>query len=132
MHKAGAGAHIHEVGGDDLALEAAALGQMRRQAVGVLEPDQALARDNGVFARLQARGRQETVGEFIGDEQELPAGLAAIALNPGIIDTRMLRSCFGEGASGYPSPEEWAKVAVPFLVSLGTPENGKALTVPGM
>ena len=64
--------------------------------------------------------------------EELPAGLAAIALNPGIIDTRMLRSCFGEGASGYPSPEEWAKVAVPFLASLGTPHNGKALTVPGM
>lgn len=64
--------------------------------------------------------------------QELPAGLAAIALNPGIIDTRMLRSCFGEGASSYPSPEEWAKLAVPFLASLGTPHNGKALTVPGM
>ncbi len=64
--------------------------------------------------------------------QELPAGLAAVALNPGIIDTRMLRSCFGEGAGSYPTPEEWAKVAVPYLVSLGTRHNGKALTVPGM
>lgn len=64
--------------------------------------------------------------------QELPAGLAAVALNPGIIDTRMLRSCFGEGASSYPTPEEWAKVAVPYLASLGTRHNGKALTVPGM
>jgi NAD(P)-dependent dehydrogenase (short-subunit alcohol dehydrogenase family) len=64
--------------------------------------------------------------------QELPAGLAAIALNPGIIDTRMLRSCFGEGASSYPTPEEWAKAAVPFLTSLGARHNGKALTVPGM
>jgi NAD(P)-dependent dehydrogenase (short-subunit alcohol dehydrogenase family) len=64
--------------------------------------------------------------------QELPAGLAAVALNPGIIDTRMLRSCFGEGASNYPTPDEWAKVAVPYLASLGTSHNGKALTVPGM
>jgi NAD(P)-dependent dehydrogenase (short-subunit alcohol dehydrogenase family) len=64
--------------------------------------------------------------------QELPNGLAAVALNPGIIDTRMLRSCFGEGASNYPTPDEWAKVAVPYLASLGTSHNGKALTVPGM
>ncbi|MGL5019712.1 MAG: SDR family oxidoreductase [Luteolibacter sp.] len=64
--------------------------------------------------------------------QELPAGLAAVALNPGIIDTRMLRSCLGAEAGSYPTPEEWAKAAVPYLVSLGTRHNGKALTVPGM
>lgn len=64
--------------------------------------------------------------------QELPNGLAAVALNPGIIDTRMLRSCFGEEAGSYPTPEEWAKVAVPYLSSLGARHNGKALTVPGM
>ena len=64
--------------------------------------------------------------------QELPAGLAAVALNPGIIDTRMLRSCFGEDASSYPTPEQWAKVAVPYLASLGPRHNGAALTVPGM
>jgi NAD(P)-dependent dehydrogenase (short-subunit alcohol dehydrogenase family) len=64
--------------------------------------------------------------------QELPAGLAAVALNPGIIDTRMLRSCFGEGAGSYPTPEEWAKATVPYLASLGSRHNGKALTVPGM
>lgn len=64
--------------------------------------------------------------------QELPAGLAAVALNPGIIDTRMLRSCFGEGAGSYPTPEEWAKVAVPYLASLNARHNGMALTVPGM
>jgi NAD(P)-dependent dehydrogenase (short-subunit alcohol dehydrogenase family) len=64
--------------------------------------------------------------------QELPACLAAVALNPGIIDTRMLRSCFGEDASQYPTPEKWAEAAVPYLASLGTRYNGKALTVPGM
>lgn len=64
--------------------------------------------------------------------QELPDGLAAVALNPGIIDTRMLRSCFGAEAGSYPTPEEWAKVAVPFLEKLGKRNNGSALTVPGM
>jgi NAD(P)-dependent dehydrogenase (short-subunit alcohol dehydrogenase family) len=64
--------------------------------------------------------------------QELPRGLAAVALNPGIIDTRMLRSCFGEDAGHYPTPEEWAKVAVPYLQSLGPRHSGQALTVPGM
>ncbi len=34
--------------------------------------------------------------------EELPSGMAAVPLNPGIIDTEMLRSCFGPGASAIP------------------------------
>jgi len=60
---------------------------------------------------------------------ELAPGMAAVPLNPGIIDTAMLRSCFGGGAGGYPGPEEWARQAVPFLLSLGPRHNGKPLTV---
>ena len=63
--------------------------------------------------------------------QELPVGLAAAALNPGIIDTEMLRRCFGESASSYPRPEAWAKVAVPYLASLTPRCNGQQLTAPG-
>jgi len=63
--------------------------------------------------------------------QEIPAGLAAVALNPGIIDTRMLRSCFGESSTSYPKPEAWAKIAVPYLLGLGPRHNGQSLTVPG-
>jgi NADP-dependent 3-hydroxy acid dehydrogenase YdfG len=37
--------------------------------------------------------------------QELPAGVAAIALNPGIIHTQMLEICFGESATAYPSAQ---------------------------
>jgi NAD(P)-dependent dehydrogenase (short-subunit alcohol dehydrogenase family) len=61
---------------------------------------------------------------------ELPSGLAAVALNPGIINTEMLRSCFGGSASGYLSPAEWARSAVPFLLKLGPGDNGKPLTAP--
>ena len=61
--------------------------------------------------------------------QELPAGVAAVALNPGVIDTDMLRTCWGEEAGSYPSPAAWAKKAVPFLLKLGARDNGKAVTV---
>jgi NAD(P)-dependent dehydrogenase (short-subunit alcohol dehydrogenase family) len=61
--------------------------------------------------------------------QELPRGLAVVAVNPGIIDTDMLRSCFGPSASEYPSPTRWAEAAVPFLLGLGPKDNGKPLTV---
>lgn len=63
--------------------------------------------------------------------QELPAGLAAVPFNPGIIDTEMLRSCFGEGSSNYPDAEEWAESAVPFLEKIGPQDNGRPLTCPG-
>ena len=61
--------------------------------------------------------------------QELPRGLAAVPLNPGIIDTDMLRSCFGTGAGSYPNATQWAEKAVPFLLGLSAKDNGKALTV---
>lgn len=63
--------------------------------------------------------------------QELPAGLAAVPLNPGIIDTDMLRSSFGESAGSFLNAAEWAKKAVPFLLELNASHNGEALTVPG-
>jgi len=61
--------------------------------------------------------------------QELPSGMAAIPLNPGIIDTDMLRQCWSDGASAYPSPDEWADQAAPFLLGLGAKDNGKSLSV---
>ncbi len=65
--------------------------------------------------------------------QELPAGMAAVALNPGIINTEMLQDCFGkEAASHYPEAAQWAKSAVPFLLKIGPKDNGQPLTVPGI
>ena len=61
--------------------------------------------------------------------QELPEGMAAVPLNPGIINTDMLRSCFGPSAADFQSPEDWAQAAVPFLLGLGAQHNGQALTV---
>ncbi|OHC64090.1 MAG: oxidoreductase [Rhodocyclales bacterium RIFCSPLOWO2_02_FULL_63_24] len=61
--------------------------------------------------------------------EELPKGMAAIPLNPGIIDTEMLRAAFGASAGNYESAAQWAQRAVPFLLKLGPRHNGKALTI---
>jgi NAD(P)-dependent dehydrogenase (short-subunit alcohol dehydrogenase family) len=61
--------------------------------------------------------------------EELPAGLAAVPLNPGVIDTAMLRQCWDEGAASYPKPEKWAEVAAPFILKLGSKDNGRPLSV---
>jgi len=62
--------------------------------------------------------------------EELPKGMAAIPLNPGIINTDMLKTAFGEGASSYHSASAWAKSAVPFILGLTSINNGVSLTVP--
>ena len=62
--------------------------------------------------------------------QELPAGMAAVPLNPGVIDTDMLRQAWSDGASASPKPEEWARIAAPFILKLGAKENGTSVSVP--
>lgn len=62
--------------------------------------------------------------------EELPRGMGAIPLNPGIIDTDMLRACFGGSASRYPSPQKWVDKAVPFILTLNSRDSGKQHTVP--
>ena len=58
--------------------------------------------------------------------EELPKGMAAIPLNPGVIDTDMLRSCWADGAASYPKAESWAKTAAPFILKLGPKDNGRS------
>jgi hypothetical protein len=55
--------------------------------------------------------------------------MAAVPVNPGIIDTEMLRSCFGEAAGSYPNPKQWAKKAAPFFLALNARHNGQSLAV---
>ncbi len=61
---------------------------------------------------------------------ELPPGLAAVPVNPGIIHTEMLESCFGAMSKSFPNAEDWSRRAAPFFLSLGPRHNGEALTVP--
>ncbi len=61
---------------------------------------------------------------------ELPHGMIAVPLNPGVIDTDMLRTAWADDAASYPAPAQWAKKAVPFVLNLSQKDNGKSLTVP--
>lgn len=61
--------------------------------------------------------------------QELPDGMAAIPLNPGIINTEMLQSCFGSSADHYPDAEDWSRFAVPYILAIRPSQNGQSLSV---
>lgn len=61
--------------------------------------------------------------------QELPSGMAAIPLNPGVIDTEMLRLCWPAGAAAHPKAGAWAKVAAPYILQLGPKDNGQSASV---
>jgi NAD(P)-dependent dehydrogenase (short-subunit alcohol dehydrogenase family) len=61
--------------------------------------------------------------------EDLPDSLAAVALNPGVIDTDMLRTAWGEGAASYQNPQSWARNAVPMILGFGPADNGKQLAV---
>ena len=61
--------------------------------------------------------------------QELPAGMAAVPLNPGVINTEMLRTCWPEEAASHESPEDWAKRAARVILALGARDNGKPASV---
>ncbi len=62
--------------------------------------------------------------------QELPPGMAAVPLNPGVIDTDMLRQAWSDGAASYPKAEAWAKVAAPYILQLGPKDSGESASVP--
>jgi NAD(P)-dependent dehydrogenase (short-subunit alcohol dehydrogenase family) len=61
--------------------------------------------------------------------QELPRGMAAVPLNPGVINTDLLQSCFGSSASQYPDPDDWSRFAVPYILSIHPSQNGEPLSV---
>lgn len=60
---------------------------------------------------------------------EVPDGVAVIALNPGIINTDMLRQCFAGSARNYPTAEVWAKRAVPAILKFAARDNGRSASI---
>ncbi|KAE8648151.1 NADPH-dependent pterin aldehyde reductase [Cucumis sativus] len=61
--------------------------------------------------------------------KELPEGMGIVALNPGVINTDMLASCFGDSASLYQTPDSWASKAATMILNLTAADNGASLTV---
>lgn len=62
---------------------------------------------------------------------ELPAGMAAVTFAPGAVHTHALEIVHGqEKAQTYVSPEDWARQAASFLLSIGPDQNGQGLSLP--
>jgi len=61
--------------------------------------------------------------------KEVPEGIAVVALNPGVINTDMLASCFGPSALLYQQPQAWALKAATMILNLTPADNGASLTV---
>lgn len=101
-------------------------------------------RQSGVFVNFSSGWGRSTSPEFApycatkwaiegltqAFAQELPAGMAAVTLNPGIIHTAMLEICYGEAAANYTPIATWVKAAVPYILAIQPTDNGQALTVP--
>ena len=89
--------------------------------------------------RLRAAGvsRGDRVAIVLPNGPEMAVAFLAVAscatavpLNPGVINTEMLQSCFGPAAASHCDPDQWAQRAVPFLLDLDASDNGRPLTVP--
>jgi len=61
--------------------------------------------------------------------QELPEGMTAVPLNPGVINTDMLRTCWPEEAASHEKPEDWAKRAAKVILALGPKDNGRPASI---
>lgn len=85
------------------------------------------ATDAGVAPYCASKWAVEGMSRALAND--LPDGMAAIPLNPGIIDTDMLRRAWDEDAGNYEGPEEWAKRAVPQILRFGPKESGKSASI---
>lgn len=67
-------------------------------------------------------------------EELKPKGITAVCLNPGIVKTGMLQRYLGNAktdpSAAYPEADQWAKIAIPFILRLGMKDSGKFRTVP--
>jgi len=59
----------------------------------------------------------------------LPKGMEVVALNPGVINTDMLASCYGASSSLYQSPKSWVLEAATTILNLTTTDNGTSLSI---
>ena len=55
--------------------------------------------------------------------------MAAVPLNPGVVDTDMLRQAYSDGAASYPKADAWATRAAPYILGLGPKDNGRSASV---
>ena len=119
-----------------LAVNLGGIHNMIRSFVPIMEK-----RGQGIIANFSSYWGQSTaadVGPYCATKwgvegltrslaQELPDQMAAVAFNPGVVNTDMLRSTFGDQALDYESPKEWAIRAVTRLEMLTPEDSGKTV-----
>jgi len=92
------------------------------------EEDHGTKLDIGVFEQFMLGSRS---GRYARATRTSPSGVdIRVPVIPGIIDTEMLRSCFGADAANYPDPAAWAEKAVPFTVYRHSLQNHRLQPVP--
>lgn len=105
---------------------------LRRRKGTIVNFSSGWGREVAAKASLYCASKWAVEGMTRAFAKELLPTMAAVSLHPGIINTRGLRKGFGEDANQYPTPEEWAVKAVPFILQIGPKDNGKPLEIPGM
>ncbi len=85
--------------------------------------------DGGVAPYCASKWAVEGLSQSMA--HEVPQGMAVVALNPGIIDTDMLRLCWPGNAASFEGPMAWARRVAPWLLRLDESCNGQSLTAPG-
>jgi len=103
----------------------------RRQGV-IINFSSGWGRETAAKQSLYCASKWAIEGMTRAFAQELLPTMAAVTLHPGIINTPGLQGAFGEDAADYPTPEEWAEKAVPYILQIGVKDNGEPLEVPGM
>ncbi len=61
--------------------------------------------------------------------EELPQGIATASVNPGSINTQMMRTVLNPDEIDAPLPDEWVKTAAPFFLALSDKNNGEQLDI---
>lgn len=61
---------------------------------------------------------------------ELPEGVGIVPLSPGMVDTDMLRACYGDQAAEHRTAQAWAKVAASFILGLTPAQSGQSISTP--
>jgi 3-oxoacyl-[acyl-carrier protein] reductase len=65
--------------------------------------------------------------------EELPPGVTAVALYPGLVNTPMLQKSIGESAAeDYQTPQEWAQQASNILLNMDEKYHGQHLSLEGI
>ncbi|MCI0340755.1 MAG: SDR family oxidoreductase [Planctomycetales bacterium] len=81
--------------------------------------------DAGVSPYCASKFAVEAISQSVA--AEVPRGIVVVAASPGVVDTDMLRTAWGDEAARHPPPEDLAPRFLRMLEALGPRHNGRSL-----